>query len=380
MTLTALALFRQRYTNLTQGSVLGPIADFFAVGGFSVLIIAVVWLVGNDVLQAKSASIAWFAYAISFFINYPHFAYSYQILYENYFTKLMNPDFSRVNRLRYLIAGIVSPLVLLIWLGWGLFTQDRALLGYSVNAMYFFVGWHYIKQGFGILVVLSARKKIYFSPMERFLLLTHAYTAWIYNWMKINAYAYTNNFNGIPYTTFDMPDGLIEPAKMLLITLGILMTVAMALKFVSMQQSPPVSAFTGYLCAIYPWTLFPHTNIIFVYLVPAMHSLQYLVFVWKMKSEKLKDENGLGKRVSDVGKIKKYRRQLFWFLGLGVVLGAAGFYSVPTTLDRYMPLYTVALGGPAFIFAFNIFINIHHYFIDSAIWRRDNPDLKYLFH
>lgn len=378
--MTALALIRQRYSSYTPGSVFGPVTDFFAVGGFSAIILLAVWLFGNDALKTHTFQIAWFAYALSFIINYPHFAYSYQLLYDDYFGKLTNPGFSTVNRLRYVMAGIIVPIVLVFWLGWGIGAQDKKLLGYSVNAMYFFVGWHYIKQGFGILIVLAARKKIYFNALERFLLLTHAYSVWIYNWLKINAYAYENNYQGIPYTTFDMPDGLIEPMKITLITLAVLLAIAMTLKFLSSRQHPPVSAFTGYLCALYPWTLFPHSNIVFVYLVPALHSLQYLVFVWKLKHEKLKHENGLGQTVVDAQKQKKYRRAFIMFLGFGVLLGAAGFYAVPVTLDLYMPAHTAALGGPAFFFAFNIFINIHHYFIDSAIWRRDNPDLKYLFH
>ena len=39
------------------------------------------------------------------------------------------------------------------------------------------------------------------------------------------------------------------------------------------------------------------------------------------------------------------------------------------------------LFGPAvFVFIFVMWINIHHYFIDNVIWRRDNEDVrKYLF-
>ena len=33
-----------------------------------------------------------------------------------------------------------------------------------------------------------------------------------------------------------------------------------------------------------------------------------------------------------------------------------------------------------FVFIFVMWINIHHYFIDNVIWRRDNEDVrKYLF-
>jgi len=25
-----------------------------------------------------------------------------------------------------------------------------------------------------------------------------------------------------------------------------------------------------------------------------------------------------------------------------------------------------------------VFVNIHHYFMDNVIWRRDNPDMRFL--
>ena len=45
------------------------------------------------------------------------------------------------------------------------------------------------------------------------------------------------------------------------------------------------------------------------------------------------------------------------------------------------PVAGSTLFGPAvFVFIFVMWINIHHYFIDNVIWRRDNEDVrKYLF-
>jgi hypothetical protein len=52
---------------------------------------------------------------------------------------------------------------------------------------------------------------------------------------------------------------------------------------------------------------------------------------------------------------------------------------VPAQLDS-LKLYDEKIFGPIlFGFCFVVFINVHHYFIDFAIWRRDNPDMKYLF-
>ena len=45
-----------------------------------------------------------------------------------------------------------------------------------------------------------------------------------------------------------------------------------------------------------------------------------------------------------------------------------------------MPYDHQAFNGTLFLFMFWIFINVHHYFLDNVMWRRENPETgKYLF-
>ena len=37
-----------------------------------------------------------------------------------------------------------------------------------------------------------------------------------------------------------------------------------------------------------------------------------------------------------------------------------------------------ALGETPYFAAIFVIVNIHHYFMDHVIWRRDNPDTRYL--
>jgi hypothetical protein len=37
-----------------------------------------------------------------------------------------------------------------------------------------------------------------------------------------------------------------------------------------------------------------------------------------------------------------------------------------------------AMGATPYFAAFFVFVNIHHYFMDHVIWRRENPDTRYL--
>ena len=67
------------------------------------------------------------------------------------------------------------------------------------------------------------------------------------------------------------------------------------------------------------------------------------------------------------------------FLAVGLGGGALFFYALPMQMDKNMPYAPEIFGPQLFMFCFMIFLNVHHYFIDFAIWRRDNPEMKYLF-
>jgi hypothetical protein len=73
------------------------------------------------------------------------------------------------------------------------------------------------------------------------------------------------------------------------------------------------------------------------------------------------------------------------FLALSALgLGWLFFHGGPTFLDGvYSPRpqrgsVPDALGPIPFFAAFFVVVNIHHYFMDHVIWRRDNPDTRYL--
>jgi hypothetical protein len=62
-----------------------------------------------------------------------------------------------------------------------------------------------------------------------------------------------------------------------------------------------------------------------------------------------------------------------------VLLGFLGFYGLPFALANLVPYNKAVLGPSLFMFACYIFINVHHYFLDNVMWRRGNPDMKYVF-
>ena len=67
-----------------------------------------------------------------------------------------------------------------------------------------------------------------------------------------------------------------------------------------------------------------------------------------------------------------------------LALGWFLFRGAPAVLDGALASQHVragatdALGKTPFFAAFFVVVNIHHYFMDYVIWRRDNPDTRYL--
>jgi hypothetical protein len=48
-------------------------------------------------------------------------------------------------------------------------------------------------------------------------------------------------------------------------------------------------------------------------------------------------------------------------------------------VSRRSRLVAVALGPTPYFAAIYTFVNVHHFFMDYVIWRRENPATRYLF-
>ncbi|TGV82311.1 hypothetical protein EN788_64000, partial [Mesorhizobium sp. M2D.F.Ca.ET.145.01.1.1] len=108
---------------------------------------------------------------LAYVINYPHFAHSYQLFYRNFGRKLRGDGYDRNLQLRYIFAGIVVPLLMGAFFAYGSITANARLLGNATNAMFFFVGWHYVKQGYGMLMVDAVLKRRFFTDPDKKILL-----------------------------------------------------------------------------------------------------------------------------------------------------------------------------------------------------------------
>jgi hypothetical protein len=356
-----------------------PVIDFLCLGGSSLVMIPLAFLTPPENYRGQ---ILFFMVLVSHAINHPHFAHSYQIFYRDFRAKLLGEQYTPTLRARYTFAGIAVPIMLSLFLGYSTITLNPVLLSYAANAMGFFVGWHYVKQGYGMLMVDSALKRLPFTRDEKKILRVNGYAIWVLSWLVANNQFKNQSLWGITYHSFDIPDAVIWSAVAFSIATSIATIFSLVRAWKNNGRGLPYTGVVAYVTSLYVWLLLIFLNPLWLIVTPALHSLQYMAVVYRFE---LNYENGQvdsaepATLLPNIFKTQS-RIRVLAFASIGLFAGFCGFWMVPVLLN-WIVKYDQAVFGPAlFMFAAWIMINIHHYFIDSVMWRRDNPDTrKYLF-
>jgi hypothetical protein len=357
-----------------------PVIDFLCLGGSSLFLLPLLWVLPAADYRAPVATTM---LLIAHLINHPHFAHSYQIFYRGFSAKAFRPDLGREMQARYIFAGIVVPALLVAFCAVNIVRGDAQLLGYGGNAMGLFVGWHYVKQGYGMLMVDAVLKRKFFKDPEKKVFLVNSYLVWIYAWLKFNQIVSQQDLWGLKYYTFAFPTPVVTIAGLAALASGLLALWVLVVRFRA-NGGLPVNGVLAYAVSLYLWLLFVQINPLWLLVVPALHSLQYLVVVWRYELNYEKGREGAleAPNMPLVERIfgSRYYASMTLFVAAGVAIGYFGFWGAPKFLDAIVPYDRTAFGGTMFLFVFWIFINVHHYFLDNVMWRRENPDTrKYLF-
>jgi hypothetical protein len=133
----------------------------------------------------------------------------------------------------------------------------------------------------------------------------------------------------------------------------------------------------GYVTSSYLWRLL-YLHPVFAFCLPFFHGLQYLPFVYKFRKSELEEQ-----KKRDNKTLKNDASDLMggWvFIMAGIVLGALFFVVIPRIMDGLHGSEVSGFSSYFFVVAFIIFLNLHHFFIDHAFWRKDNVKVqKFLF-
>lgn len=358
----------------------GPMIDFLMLGGSSLLLMPLMFLLPAKELTAPLATAM---LLVANLVNHPHFAHSYQIFYCGYRTKAFTPALGRAMQTRYLFAGLIAPVLLAGFLGYGAMAADTRLLGYGGNLMALAVGWHYAKQGYGMLMVDAALKRRFFDDRTKTVLLANCYAVWLATWMNLNVTITGEDLWGLAYYSFAVPQPVQIAANVAAALTTALSVGAIALHWKA-KRALPTNGLVAYGVSLYLWLLFVGINPLWALVVPALHSLQYLTVVWRYQLNH--DKAKLGEEDYRKGSLARAifganpAGHMAVFVLTGTVLGFLGFWMLPTIADAVVPYDRQAIAGALFLFVFWIFINVHHYLLDNVMWRRENPDTRaYLF-
>ena len=342
-----------------------PFVDFVLLGGGSLIaLLAIRGMAGIMDLEA-----AWSVVTTLFLanlVNHPHFACSYQIFYGDFKNKLISSKYEASLRRRYFFFGVIAPIAFALGLAWLVWEKNVHALGLAANLMFLLVGWHYVKQGYGMAMLDAALKRAFFSEDEKKALLRNAYAAWLLAWLLVNYLAKNQapSYFGIPYVALSVPKwALLLSAAGAGVTL--LHCVVLLSRARVQNRRLPWNGLLAYGVSLYAWLLV--RDPIVVLWVPLFHSLQYMAVVWRFQTNRCK---------ADADRRVSYRYRLLGFFAVSFVLGYYMFWQAPAWLDTNVPYDTTVFGTSLFFFLFWIFINVHHYLLDTVMWRKGNPEVK----
>lgn len=350
--------------------------ELLLVGGLTPLLFPLSFVLRRAFgLDGPELAVGFLMFHAAFVVNDPHFAVTYVLFYDDARARAFGDAFPPALRLRYLATGFVAPAALFAWCVWALATRSAPALGYLLQLMFLLVGWHYVKQGFGLLTVLAARRGVRFLPRERLAILAHCYAGWAYAWASPADPGTVVEEKGVVFTTIAR-SRLLER-----ITLGVLLATVVPLVWVLVQKRrregslPLLTPLVAMLSSIWAWSIYSGIDPLVRYMVPALHSVQYLYIVWMLKASQARERE-----------VEPYfeqaaRVRLGMLVCSSLALGFLLFHGLPTVLDAMFGRpgsSQTDLGATPYLAAVIGFVNIHHYLMDTVIWRRENPLTRYL--
>jgi hypothetical protein len=362
----------------------GRAGEFLAVGGATLVVFPLAWIARAALgLDAAELAFGFLTFHAASLVNDPHFAITYLLFYRDAKHRALGAGVSRAQRVRYVLAGVVAPIALSAWAAAAILSGSAPALGWLIQLMFLLVRWHYVKQSFGVLAVLSARRGVRFLPRERAAVLAHCLAAAAFAWARALGGREVEE-KGVVYTELARPHALAWVTGAVFAASAAWLVVTLARRR-ARGDVIPVGPLAALLLSVWTWTAFSSLNPLVVYVIPALHSVQYLYFVWLLKRGEAAD----GRRDEGFGPSAATRFGLV-FLG-AIALGWLLLRGAPELLDggrASRALHALAAGRPLassldlgatpWFAAFFAVVNLHHYFMDAVIWRREHAPARAL--
>lgn len=338
------------------GYILSPTIDFWMVGGLSIVVmclfLAYIAVQGGGVATDKGELIG-SAFVFHALINWPHFMGSYGLLYRP------------VGNIRkYPLATIYVPLTLLLVIVAAVVMDDQGGAGIGVNqdiatllwlGAAFYLAWHYTGQAWGMIATFARLSRIELTRYERLVVRIGLRTLLVWH---------------VVWGAQDLPAHWLGGLHAYLPDLLVLMNFASCVAFAAgltvwynvkarIGRLPDSRILAAWL-SIYLWYLVLFFMPEAYLAVQFSHALQYLAFPLRVEMNR-NVQRGAGKP----------GRGLLWGTRYYAMLLGSGL------LVFYLPEYVSDVSRPhtlALVIASAV--SIHHYFVDSCIWRISNPEVR----
>lgn len=364
--------------------LVSPLVDFLLAGGGALLALGFFLIFyplqgGRGVSQQDLALVAGLFATLSYVVNYPHFMASYGLLYGNLNERLAANNPRSLFWWRIVTAAYGVPIALILYFAYAISQKSQQLFGFAIHAMFFFVGWHYLKQSYGVFAVLSGMKGIFYKPWQVIALKSHVYSLWLYTWYISGAVMITGSpaqpttFTSITYPPLDLykTQPLVEFLYWPVVACAVAGWGAIVWNAIETRRLPSFTALIGYT-SMYTLLAFVRIHPLFAYGGPMFHSLQYMLFVYAYKRGEFHHAGLDAHGAESAGSSKPYWLKMLGYFSIICATGALAFDVLPVYFDTKTPRWGMAMVAMPI---FHVFINVHHYFIDSVIWRRGNKDV-----
>lgn len=354
------------------------VVELLVTGGATLLLYPACWglrrAVGLDTAELVAGVLTFHAASV---LNDPHFAVTYLLFYRKAHRDVLDPRVSRAQRARVWAVGLVAPVALGAWGGLAIAARSAAALGAMLQLMFALVGWHYVRQGFGVVAALSQRRGLRVDAHTRRALSAHAYAGWALAWANPAAPALELEEKGVVFRALARPAWLEQAAGAAFALTGVAVVVALAARRRRGEPALPLGPLVAFVVSVWSWTIASSWDPVMVYLIPALHSVQYLYFVALREGNRAREAEGpptFGRPVAlKLGALALSSTALGWLL----------FRGGPALLDAWLVprgrgVDHGALGPTPYLAATFAFVNLHHYLMDHTLWRRDDPEARYL--
>lgn len=355
-------------TTPSPGYFYGPVTDFLLAGGMALAVYLAILAFPDFYTGFDLWHLAWY---LAFLANFPHFMISYQIFYRYHRSRITTDK-------RFFMVGVVVPVILAAFSLAAVITWNGLFVRILIHAMFFLVGWHYIKQCFGCFILTSSNSGTYYRKTEIRVFKAALYLLWACSYVQVFHANESDflfflpesapfNFQGVKYGYYSIP-GWIGQASIGLAITGFAICCGLMVRRAWLKEKlPDHVAIMGFMTA-YLWLAPVFHDPKYIYLIPLFHSLQYLMFCSVYMHNKIK-------RNTATEQNRYWIEQARWW-GLALLFGAFFLEWLPSVLDNLISYDPQSTGARLFYVLFTLFINVHHYFIDSVIWKGDNQEVR----